>query len=293
MEVWIADGRVSVNGKKAELGVSVGPQDHIRVDGRLLPSAQLYPTTTRVLVLNKPVGLIVTRNDPEGRESVFSLLPKGNWIAVGRLDINSAGLLLFTNNGDLAHGLMHPSRGIEREYQVRVMGRVSEDAMRLMREGVVLDDGSAAFSSIETRGGEGVNQWCRVTLQEGRKREVRRLFESQGLKVNRLLRVRYGPVSLVRGLLPGQWRDLETSEIAELMAAAQLQGPPPATTGKGKPRPKSKAKTQSKRGAKHGTKYRGKTQDKSQAKTGSKTRARTAPKGARNPASTKSTRGRS
>ena len=244
MERWIAARRVSVNGKIAELGVTVEPRDRIRVDGQLMRKNQLYPTTTRIIVLNKPVGLICARSDPGGRPSVFSVLPKGVWISVGRLDINSGGLLLFTNNGDLAHSLMHPSRAVEREYEVRVMGKVTEKALLALKEGVQLDDGVAAFASIETRGGEGLNQWCRVTLKEGRKREVRRLFESQGLKVNRLLRVRYGSISLLRGLLPGQWRGLDAGEVEQLMQLAGLSNSALRDGPQKKKKAKSKAKTQ-------------------------------------------------
>ncbi|HET7365435.1 MAG TPA: pseudouridine synthase [Burkholderiales bacterium] len=168
----------------------------------------------RVLIYHKPEGELVTRHDPEGRPNVFSRLPPGRWIAVGRLDINSAGLLLFTDDGELANRLMHPRYGVEREYAVRVRGALGPTQLGELRRGVQLEDGRAAFEHIEAtdpRPGAGANRWYRVTLKEGRKREVRRMFEAVGARVSRLLRVRYGPVELPRDLRPGQWREIPNS----------------------------------------------------------------------------------
>jgi 23S rRNA pseudouridine2605 synthase len=179
------------------------------VDGRSIQLAQ--PVAGRVLIYNKPEGELVTRHDPEGRPTVFRSLPPGRWIAVGRLDINSAGLLLFTDDGGLANRLMHPRFGVEREYAVRVQGTLGPAELDCLRRGVELEDGRAAFERIEpadARERQSANRWYRVTLKEGRKREVRRMFEAVGARVSRLLRVRYGPVELPRDLRPGQWREI-------------------------------------------------------------------------------------
>ncbi|QKT04765.1 pseudouridine synthase [Ectothiorhodospiraceae bacterium 2226] len=225
LEDWIVAGRVSVNSQRATLGQRVGPQDVLRVDGRVIPHAQTAPMETRVLVYHKPVGVVSTRSDPEGRPTVFDTLPRlaqGRWIAVGRLDLNTLGLLLLTNDGELAHRLMHPSTEIEREYAVRVVGEVSKETLARLREGVELDGQSAAFDLIRPAGGEGVNHWYHVVLREGRNREVRRLWESQGITVSRLIRVRYGPITLPRGLRAGRWEALELGAVRELLRAAGL-----------------------------------------------------------------------
>lgn len=172
---------------------------------------------TRILIYSKPDGEICTRNDPEGRATVFSHLPTlrtGRWIAIGRLDINSAGLLLFTNNGELANKLMHPRYQIEREYAVRVLGKVDNDMLKTLREGVKLEDGFASFKQIADAGGTGANHWYRVVICEGRQREVRRLWESQGVKVSRLIRIRYGNVCLPPRLKQGRWQELSGTEVA-------------------------------------------------------------------------------
>jgi len=191
------------------LGDRALPGEEIAVDGRTLA---LGPKTAgRVLIYNKPEGELVTRHDPEGRPTVFRRLPPGRWIAVGRLDINSAGLLLFTDDGELANRLMHPRFGVEREYAVRVHGALGPAQLGELSRGVELDDGRAAFERIEPvdpREHQSANRWYRVTLKEGRKREVRRMFEAIGARVSRLLRVRYGPVALPRDLRPGQWREI-------------------------------------------------------------------------------------
>ena len=217
IESWIEAGRVSVGGRVAKLGDRAGPGDPITVDGR--PVATSAKAAARVLIYNKPEGELVTRSDPEGRPTVFSRLPPGRWVAVGRLDINSAGLLLFTDDGELANRLMHPRYELEREYAVRAQGPVD---MEKLRQGVQLDDGPAAVERIEAadpRDAGGSNRWYRVTLTEGRKREVRRLFEAVGARVSRLIRVRYGPIELPRDLRPGAWRVLDDALGARLAAA--------------------------------------------------------------------------
>lgn len=214
IESWIEAGRVTVAGRLARLGDRAGPGDAIAVDGR--PVELVSGTAARVLVYHKPEGELVTRKDPQGRPTVFSRLPPGRWIAVGRLDINSAGLLLFTDDGELANRLMHPRYGIEREYQVRVHGPVD---LERLRQGVQLEDGDAAFERIEAvdpRAAASANRWYRVVLKEGRNREVRRMFEAVGARVSRLLRVRYGPVELARELKPGDWRELAPGRVKEL-----------------------------------------------------------------------------
>jgi 23S rRNA pseudouridine2605 synthase len=179
------------------------------VDGRRVELRS--KSARRVLIYNKPEGELVTRQDPDGRPTVFSRLPPGRWIAVGRLDINSAGLLLFTDDGELANRLMHPRYGVEREYAVRVQGLLGPEQLERLKGGVALEDGGAAFERIEAadpRERQSTNRWYRVMLKEGRKREVRRMFEAVGARVSRLLRVRYGPVELPRDLRPGQWREI-------------------------------------------------------------------------------------
>jgi len=183
------------------------------VDGK--PVAQTR-AEGRVLLYHKPVGEMVTRSDPQGRQTVFQRLPAGRWVAVGRLDLNSSGLLLFTDDGELANRLMHPRYELEREYEARVHGRLGGAELEKLRSGVHLEDGSAAFEQLEAiRGGEGANRWYRVVLKEGRNREVRRLFEAVGAKVNRLVRVRYGPVQLPADLPPGRWREMSNPVILQ------------------------------------------------------------------------------
>lgn len=207
---------MSVRGQVAKLGDRALPGEEIRVDGKPvdLPAAQ----GVRVLLYHKPVGELVTRSDPEGRPTVFSRLPPGRWVAVGRLDINSSGLLLFTDSGALANRLMHPRYEIEREYAARVQGRLGPEVLERFRTGIQLEDGLAAFTSIramDEREGTGSNQWYRVALREGRNREVRRLFEAVGARVSRLIRVRYGPVELPKDLAPGRWREMRNPVILQ------------------------------------------------------------------------------
>lgn len=228
LEQWITQGRVTVNGRVAQLGDRVAEGDTVLVDGKEVPGHKLGETRTRVIVYHKPVGEVSTRADPEGRPTVFDNLPRGpRWVAVGRLDVNTAGLLLFTTDGELAHRLMHPSSRIDREYAVRVLGQVEPEALKRLTTGVVLDDGPAHFDSVFEGGGEGANHWYHVTLSEGRKREVRRLWESQGVTVSRLLRVRFGPVLLERSLRPGRWRELTPEELTALRAACGMPAAPP------------------------------------------------------------------
>lgn len=226
MEEVIREGRVSVNGNVATIGDRVGQGDEIRVDGRPLRYTAENEKRRRILMYYKPEGEICSTHDPEGRPTVFERLPPlshDRWVMVGRLDINSTGLLLFTNDGELAHRLMHPSNEIEREYAVRVMGEVTPEIMRNLTNGVQLEDGMAHFDNIVEKGGEGINKWYQVKLKEGRNREVRRLFESQGLKVSRLLRIRYGSVELPRELRTGRYVELDRHEIDKLTGLVNLR----------------------------------------------------------------------
>lgn len=230
IEEWIRAGRISVDGTVAELGSQVSGSEAIRIDGKPLT---LAPTeATRVIAYHKPVGELTTRQDPEGRPTVFDQLPRlqqGRWISVGRLDINTSGLLLLTNDGELANRLMHPSSELEREYAVRVFGEIDGLILNRLLEGVELDDGPARFLALRDAGGSGANRWYHVVLSEGRNREVRRLWESQGVQVSRLIRVRYGPIELGRRLPAGTSRELQSDEVAALRAAAGL---PPAVAPK-------------------------------------------------------------
>ena len=234
MEQWIAAGRVSVNGEPAGVGVRVGAGDRVLVDGR--PVRLHRGEAARVLLYHKPTGEIVSRDDPEGRPEVFAKLPRlrgAKWIAVGRLDFNTSGLLIFTTSGELANRLMHPRHRIEREYAVRLLGELSEEQMQALRAGVQLEDGPAHLDSIEDAGGQGSNHWYNVVLSEGRNREVRRLFEALHLTVSRLMRVRFGPIALPSHLKRGQMRELDETEIARLLAALEFQPPAaaPKSTG--------------------------------------------------------------
>ncbi|HEX2197534.1 MAG TPA: pseudouridine synthase [Burkholderiales bacterium] len=214
IEGWISAGRITVNGNVAELGMRAGPQDEIRVDGK--PVTLAAAAGARVLLYHKPVGELVTRSDPRGRRTVFASLPPGRWVAVGRLDLNSSGLLVLTDSGELANRLMHPRYGLEREYAARVRGELRADERKQLLEGVMLDGEPARFERIETyREGEGSNRWYRVVLTEGRNREVRRLFEALGHPVSKLVRLRYGPVELPADLAPGRWRELHNPVILQ------------------------------------------------------------------------------
>jgi len=228
IESWIEAGRITINGTAAKLGAQVGDADVICIDGRRVQAA--LPARRRVLAYYKPVGEVTSRSDPEGRPTVFNNLPTlrhGRWIAVGRLDLNTQGLLLVTTDGELANRLMHPSSEIEREYAVRILGEVDAELLTRLQRGVLLEDGMARFDKIEDAGGIGANHWYHVVLREGRHREVRRLWESQDVTVSRLLRVRYGPITLRRGLRPGRWDELDSEQIDALLAAVGLPIEPP------------------------------------------------------------------
>jgi 23S rRNA pseudouridine2605 synthase len=206
---------VSLNGRVARLGDRAEPSDAVLVDGK--PIERPGASKPRVLLYHKPVGELVTRSDPEGRPTVFSSLPPGRWIAVGRLDFNSSGLLLFTDSGELANRLMHPRYGLEREYLARVRGELSAKELAQLRQGILLDGIPARFERIDShKAGEGTNRWYRVVLQEGRNREVRRLFEALGHPVSRLSRVRYGAVELPPDLAGGKWRELPAETVNRL-----------------------------------------------------------------------------
>lgn len=228
IERWIEEGRVSVNGRTATLGAQAARTDRICLDGRSVPNGQVAPA--RVLMYHKPEGKIASRIDAQGRSTLYEDLPRlrgARWITVGRLDLNTSGLLLVTTDGALAHHLMHPRYEIEREYMVRVLGEVGESARTRLLAGVALDGRPAHFALIEKQGGAGANRWYRVVIREGRYREVRRLFAAVGLQVSRLMRVRFGPVQLPRNLKPGEWRDLEPRLVRALRSAAQIDGADP------------------------------------------------------------------
>ncbi len=223
MERWIEEGRVAIDDRAARLGDRVSKGQRIEVDGKALEASD--GETTRCLLYHKPTGEVCSRKDPEGRRTVFERLPKvksGRWVSVGRLDYNTSGLLVFTTDGELANRLMHPSAQIEREYLVRVMGEVSDEMLDAMLQGVMLDDGIARFTDIQPGGGDGLNRWYYVVLMEGRNREVRRLWESQGLQVSRLKRVRYGDLFIPSKVKKGQWLELEAKDVAVLYRMADL-----------------------------------------------------------------------
>ncbi len=243
MEDWIRAGRVVVNGQVATLGQTVGPRDRVIVNGkpvRLHLEVQRLP---RVLLYNKPEGEIVSYSDPQGRPTVFMNLPKmrtAKWLAVGRLDLNSGGLLLFTTSGELANRLMHPRYEVEREYAVRVMGLLTPEQAKQLRQGVEIDGTLAKFESIVDQGGEGANHWYHVVIKEGKNREVRRMFDAVGLMVSRLTRVRYGSLRLPPRLRRGAYLELEREEVERLLKQVGLQaGPSSAPRKAGAPKPVS------------------------------------------------------
>ncbi len=225
IERWIQEGRVTVNGTAIELGYHLKQGDHLQINGRVVKWEKYAEQPDRVLIYHKPAGELVTRRDPEGRPTIFSRLPHlavGRWIAVGRLDINTSGLILVTNNGELANRLMHPSRQVEREYAVRILGEVDEAMLERLRNGVELEDGPAQFDAVEFFAGEGANKWYYATVKQGRNRLVRRLWESQGVKVSRLIRVRYGEVMLPESVRAHDFIELEAKEVAKLLASVEL-----------------------------------------------------------------------
>lgn len=225
LEAKIAAGRVSVNGVVATLGERVEADAKVRIDGHEVNIKPLEDLVCRVLMYHKPEGELCTRKDPEGRPTVYDRLPRmqgARWVAVGRLDVNTSGLLLFTTDGELANRLMHPAHQIEREYAVRVFGEVTDEMLKTLSKGVTLEDGPAAFKEIKRGGGEGINQWFNVMLTEGRNREVRRLWESQGVQVSRLIRVRYGSIKLEQGLPQSGWGELTLEQVNYLRKLVQL-----------------------------------------------------------------------
>ncbi len=226
VERWIAEGRIKINDVVAQLGDKASAADRIQIDGRLLRRPEAVAPVTRVIAYHKTAGEICTRKDPERRPTVFQNLPKlhgQRWVSIGRLDLNTSGLLLFTNNGDLAHKLMHPSMKIEREYAVRVLGKVDEEILTKLTHGVMLEDGMARFEHIVNSGGEGANHWYHVLVAEGRNRLVRRLWESQGLQVSRLMRVRFGPIFLEKNMRPNKAVDITGKLLEELIKFTEIE----------------------------------------------------------------------
>jgi 23S rRNA pseudouridine2605 synthase len=226
IEQWIVLRRLKVNNVLATLGDRVGLEDKVELDGRLVRLQGTEEIPSKVIIYHKPAGEICSRHDPEARPSVFDAFPKlhgKRWILIGRLDFNTSGLLLATTDGELANRLMHPSSEIEREYAVRIVGRMDQAIAERLKRGVKLDDGPAHFDDIRDAGGEGVNHWYHVILREGRNREVRRLFESQNLKVSRLIRVRFGAVTLPRYLRIGQCKEMDKKEVSELLTSVGLK----------------------------------------------------------------------
>ncbi|MDE2140068.1 MAG: 23S rRNA pseudouridine(2605) synthase RluB [Gammaproteobacteria bacterium] len=232
IEGWITAGRVRVNGRVARLGERISATDRVALDQRPLRLERAAAERQRVILYHKPEGELTTRKDPEGRPTVFEALPRlrrSRWVSIGRLDFNTSGLLLFTNDGELANRLMHPSREIEREYAVRVLGKITEQQLSALTSGVRLDDGMAKFDALRDAGGEGANHWYHVILHEGRTREVRRLWEAVGVTVSRLIRVRYGAIALPRQLPRGGWRDATDDELQVLRTLAGTNPPAAAS----------------------------------------------------------------
>ncbi|MCF6194555.1 MAG: pseudouridine synthase [Kangiellaceae bacterium] len=251
MERWISQGRIKVNDKVASLGDRVTAKDKIKVDNKAI-NQKRTEIQQRVIVYHKPVGEVCTRDDPEGRATIYSNLPKirtGRWISVGRLDLNTSGLLLLTTDGELANKLMHPSSEIEREYAVRILGEVTPDILKQLKTSVPLEDGDAHFSDVKESGGQGANHWYNVILKEGRNREVRRLWEYFGFAVSRLMRVRYGDIKLERRVRPTKSEELTEKEMLELYKSVGLKYVVDETPKKDKSRFKANST---------GSKYRGK-----------------------------------
>ena len=229
MEELIAAGRVNVNGETAQTGQSAAPGDRIKVNGKLV-HLKFSNRLPRVIIYHKPEGEIVSRDDPDHRPNVFTALPKmtgGRWVAVGRLDFNTSGLLLFTTSGDLANRLMHPRYNLVREYAVRVLGEISLESRQRLLDGVELDDGMAQFATFQDVGGDGANHWYRVSLFEGKNREVRRMFEAVGVVVSRLMRVRYGPFVLPPNLKRGKVLEIGEADVQKLLADFEMDDPSP------------------------------------------------------------------
>ena len=222
-ERLIEQGRIEVNNKTSQIGDKCEMTDKVKIDGRSIDLERYKEEETKVLILNKQAGVICSNKDDEGRKSVYSLLPKeSRWVMVGRLDLNTSGLLLFTNNGDLSNKLMHPSSEIDREYAVRVLGQVESEDIKQLTTGIELDDGIAKFIRVTVGGGEGANRWYKVVLKEGRKREVRRLWEALGFKVSRLIRIRYGEIRLPENLRANEYDYLKPGQVRLLLDSAKL-----------------------------------------------------------------------
>ncbi|HSC47472.1 MAG TPA: 23S rRNA pseudouridine(2605) synthase RluB [Gammaproteobacteria bacterium] len=231
IETWIAAGRVSVNGRPAKLGDRIGAADRVQLDGKPVKARERAgETRRRVILYHKPEGELTTREDPEGRPTVFEALPRlrgSRWVSVGRLDTNTSGLLIFTNDGELANRLMHPSAGLEQEFAVRVLGAVTEEQLAQLTRGVKLEKGMGRFDTVREAGGEGANRWYHVTLKEGRNKDIRALWEALGANVSRLIRVRYGSLNLPRHLPRGVWREATDEETALLLAAVHMPAEEP------------------------------------------------------------------
>ena len=224
-ERLIEQGRISINNKEATLGDKATIADKVTIDGRLIDLKRYSEEETKVLMLNKQAGVICSNKDEEGRKSVFEFLPENTrWVMVGRLDLNTSGLLLFTNNGDLANKLMHPSSEIDREYAVRVLGRVSDEDIRQLTSGIELEDGFAKFHKVTLGGGDGANRWYHVVVREGRKREVRRLWEALDFKVSRLIRTRFSDIRMPDNLRANQSELLKPKQVQALLNAVKLKG---------------------------------------------------------------------
>jgi 23S rRNA pseudouridine2605 synthase len=263
IEHWIEAGRITINGDPAALGARVTPDQTIRVDGRNIPTHVLQ-SQQRILIYHKPEGEVCTRSDPQGRPTVFEKLPKlrgARWITIGRLDFNTSGLLLFTTDGELANRLMHPSHEIEREYAVRVLGKVNDEMLARLKKGVMLEDGPAHFDAIVDAGGSGANHWYHVVLKEGRNREVRRLWEAVGIKVSRLIRVRFGSVQLPPHFHARRTIEADEATAASLYDLVGLKQPSPLKKSFPKPR-------------RPGAKPRAQRAPKKKSRTGSSARRR-------------------
>ena len=250
IERWIADGRISIDQRVATLGDRVSGNEKIKIDGKPVSLKAIQQPETKVIAYHKGMGTVCSRDDPEGRPTVFDDFPRlknGRWILVGRLDINTTGLLLATNNGELANRLMHPKYEVKREYAVRIYGEVTQQMQENLRKGVELEDGPAHFDRITAQGGEGKNQWFVVELHEGRNREVRRLWESQGVQVNRLVRNKFGTVSMPRRLKRGDCEELNPKQIEQLCQLVQLSSPLKTNEPVSKRRPRKKHSSRKKR----------------------------------------------
>lgn len=225
VETWVSEGKIQLNGEVAKLGDHVKPGDTVMFSGRKIIIKSTELKLPRVIAYHKPEGQVCSRSDPEGRPTIFENLPglkHSRWVAIGRLDLNTSGLILLTDEGELANRLMHPSRQIQREYAVRTLGTASDEILRKLTHGVELEDGPARFEEIVDSGGQGTNHWYHVVLMEGRNREVRRMWEAVGLRVSRLMRVRFGPFILNKSQRPGKTKELTAKQVIELASMVDL-----------------------------------------------------------------------